>query len=206
MLLRCGSVACIFYLSACSSSILTSPATVSTPSAPVPLPTTFSDSLNSTSDFIGASIINYWPMPMHNDGIVGETTSQVLARFSTAVLNNGYQRVIILCGTNDIIQNTSNLTTELTGNLQVMARIAADAGIKVVLSELPPATSNGVDLNASVNAVNSAIIALAARDGYLLVDYNTPMVGHPEYFVDGVHPNAAGYAVMEKALAGVVLH
>jgi lysophospholipase L1-like esterase len=144
-------------------------------------------------------------MPQHNDGIAGQTTSQVLARFSTTVLNHGYQRVIILCGTNDILQNTSNLTTELTANLQAMARIATNANIEVVLSELPPATSNGVDLDA-VNAVNSAIIALAARDGYLLVDYNTPMVGHPEYFVDGVHPNAAGYAVMEKALAGVVLH
>jgi lysophospholipase L1-like esterase len=38
-----------------------------------------------------------------------------------------------------------------------------------------------------------------------VVDYFTPMVGHPESFQsDGIHPNSAGYAVMEAALAAVV--
>ncbi len=189
-------------------SVTTAPPTtvVTTPAPTVaPLPATFSDTLNTTSDFIGASIINYWPMPMHNDGIAGQTTAQVLARFSTVVLNHGYQRVIILCGTNDILQNTPNLIAELTANLQAMTDIASGAGIEVVLGELPPATYNGVDLTPTVNAVNAAIIQLATQHGYLLVDYNTPLLGHPEDFVDGIHPNAAGYALMEKALAGVVL-
>ncbi|HET6178086.1 MAG TPA: hypothetical protein VFE61_14200 [Candidatus Sulfotelmatobacter sp.] len=47
---------------------------------------------------------------------------------------------------------------------------------------------------------------LALQQGYLLVDYFTPMSGHPEFFPDGIHPNAAGYAVMEKALSAVVLY
>jgi lysophospholipase L1-like esterase len=122
------------------------------------------------------------------------------------VLNHGYARVIILCGTNDILQSTPNLTAELTANLQAMAVTANNAGIEVVLGELPPLTSNGVDMNTTVNAVNAAIIQLAAQNGYLLVDYNTPLTGHPEYFVDGIHPNAAGYAAMEKELSAVVLY
>jgi len=31
-----------------------------------------------------------------------------------------------------------------------------------------------------------------------------PDGGHPEYFIDGVHPNATGYTVMEAALSAVV--
>jgi hypothetical protein len=43
--------------------------------------------------------------------------------------------------------------------------------------------------------------------GYLLVDYYTPLSGTLRTkFVNGIHPNAAGYAVMEKALSGVVLY
>ena len=114
--------------------------------------------------------------------------------------------MIILGGANDIVQNVPNLTTELPANLEAMAAIASPAGIEVVLGEMPPVTSNGVDLNATVDSLNATIIQLAKDHGYLLVDYNTPLRGHPEDFVDGIHPNAAGYTAMEKALSGVVLH
>jgi GDSL-like Lipase/Acylhydrolase family len=170
------------------------------------LPTTFSASLNSTSDFIGASIINYWPMPVHNNGIVGDTTSQVLARFSSEVLNHGYARVIILCGTNDILQGDPNLLTELPANLQAMAAMANNAGIEVVLSELPPLSGSEANLNPAIISANATIVQLATQHGYLLVDYYTPLAAHPEDFPDGIHPNAAGYVLMEKALSAVVLY
>ncbi len=183
----------------CGSGTVTVPNTA-------PLPTTFSQQLNSTSIFIGASIIQYWPMPLHNAGIAGQTTSQVLARFKSDVVGHGYTRVIILCGTNDILQSTPNLVDEATTNLKAMAAIADAAGIEVVLSELPPVVSNGTDLSSTVAALDASIAQLAATQGYLVVDFFTPMSGHPEYFVDGIHPNPAGYAVMEKALSAIVLH
>jgi hypothetical protein len=170
------------------------------------LPTTFSASLNNTSFFIGASIIDYWPMPLHKDGVVGDTSSQVLARFSSDVLGHGYARVIILCGTNDVLQGDPNLTTELPANLQTMAAMANNAGIEVVLSELPPLSGSYASLNPAILSANSAIAQLAAQHGYLVVDYYTPLAGHSEDFPDGIHPNAAGYAIMEQALSGVVLY
>lgn len=170
------------------------------------VPVSFSPALNATSVFIGASIIHNWPLPIHNDGISGQTTSQILSRFRSDVVAHGYARVIILCGTNDIIQNTPNVVEEASANLQSMAQIASDAGLEVVLSELPPAVHNGVDLNPTVQTLNASIAQIAADHRYLVVDYFTPMEGHPEYFIDSLHPNATGYAVMEKALAAVVRH
>lgn len=143
---------------------------------------------------------------MHNNGIGGQTTSGVLARFQANVIGQGYARVIILCGTNDALQNTPDLVAEATANLKVMARMARDAGIEVVLSQLPPIVLND-GATSKIQALNGSIAQLAAENGYLLVDYFTPMQGHPEYFnTDGIHPNATGYAVMEKALAAVVRH
>jgi GDSL-like Lipase/Acylhydrolase family len=186
--------------------VTAAPSSPVAPVAPVVIPTTYSAALNSTSDFIGASIIQYWPMPMHNNGIAGQTSAQVLARFASDVLNHGYQRVIILCGTNDILQSDPNLTTELPANLKAMADMATSAGIEVVLSKLPPLTANGLDLNPTVVSADNAIAQMASQNGYLIVDYYTPLFGHPEYFIDGIHPNPAGYAVMEQALSAVVLH
>jgi hypothetical protein len=135
---------------------------------PVVLTETFSVALNSTSVFMGGSIVQYWPLPMHNGGIAGQTTAQVLERFKSDVLGHGYVWVIILCGTNDVLQNIPNLMTEVTDNLRAMGKIATDAGMEVVLSELPPATSNDVDLNPTISILNASIAQLALeRDIFL---------------------------------------
>lgn len=207
---HCGRMRHIAMFSMCTAILVnisgcSSPANSSSFSKSAGPTGTFSTALNSTSVFIGASIIYYWPLPLNNRGIAGQTTSQVLARFKSQVVGHGYVRVIILCGTNDVLQNTPNVVAEVTANLKTMSQIASDAGLEVVLSELPPAVSGGVDLSAKISAINSSIAQLAADQGYLLVDYFTPLYGHPEYFVDGIHPNAAGYALMERALSAVVV-
>jgi hypothetical protein len=171
-----------------------------------PLPTTYSPSLNDTSFFFGASIIDGWPMPLHKEGLVGATSSGVVPYFSSAVLNHGYKRVIILVGTNDVLKSVPNLTTELPANLETMAEMARSAGIEVVLSELPPLTQSYATFDPDIVSANAAISQLAAQHGYLVVDYHTPLAGHPEYSRDGIHPNATGYTLMETALSSVVLY
>ena len=198
------AVACVSLaaagVSGCSSSMVSSSA--AKPNGPAEM---FSAELNSTSVFVGASIIHYWALPLHNDGIAGQTSSEVLARFKADVAGHGYARVIVLCGTNDVLQKTPDLVAELTANLKSMDQIAKEAGIPVVLSELPPASSGGVNFDATIAAVNAAIVQMGAQQGDVVVDYYSPMLGHPEYFADGVHPNATGYAVMERALSAAVV-
>lgn len=185
--------------------------TSTTPVSPSPAPVrppvasqTFSVDLNSSSVFIGASIIHRWPLPLHNQGIDGQTTREVLARFRADVVGHGYSRVIILCGSNDILQNTPDLDAEATANLRSMSQIAKAEGMEVVLSKLPPASQGGVDFSSTISTLNASIARLALEQGDLIVDYFTPMLGHPEYFADGLHPDAAGYDVMEKALSSVL--
>jgi len=170
-------------------------------------PTTYSAALNQSTVFMGASIVQYWPMPINDKGIAGQVTSQMLARFQSDVIGHGYARVVILGGSNDILDALPNVPVELIANVQAMGQMASNAGMEVVLSGLPPSwqvPANGVPFNTTVVQVNAGIKQLAIENGWLLVDYYTPLVGHPEDFPDGLHPNAAGYAVMEAALAGVV--
>lgn len=50
------------------------------------------------------------------------------------------------------------------------------------------------------NGVNPAIKKVAADTGAVLIDCHTPFVDHPEYFVEGVHPNAAGAKVLAQTI------
>jgi extradiol dioxygenase family protein len=139
-------------------------------------PLTLSNALNSQTVFLGASIVQFWPLPLHNAGIYGQTTAQMLTRFTTDVLGHGYSRIVLLAGSNDITGGVS-LSDVTIPNLQAMAQLASSAGLEVVLSLLPPITLNGVDYNAQVLTADAAIRQLAIVNGYLYVDYNAPMQG-----------------------------
>lgn len=161
----------------------------------------FNDSLNATTAFMGDSITQFWRLPDHNLGISGQTTAQMLDRFSADVLGHGFKRVVILGGTNDISfhQSLSNVSL----NLDTMAAMARRSGMEVVLCTLPPIS--GQNVSDQVTSANKEIAALARSRGYLLVDYFTAMAGHPEYFLDQVHPDKLGYSVMETTLSRVVI-
>ena len=121
---------------------------------------------------------------------------------------------MILGGTNDIWLSSSPDVPTAVANVEAMAQMATDAGIEVVLCTLPANETNfSFFANPSLYpAFNSAITAYAAANNYPLVDYytltanlcSTAPTNCLAYYTDGVHPNAAGYAAMEAALAAAV--
>lgn len=79
----------------------------------------------------------------------------------------------------------------------------------VYICLLPPILHDGQYGMSSTNLenyVNPAIQRVAAETGAVLIDAHAPFLGHPEYFVEGVHPNAAGAKVLAetvyKAISG----
>jgi lysophospholipase L1-like esterase len=150
-----------------------------------------------------------------NRGISGQTTPQMLVRFRPDVLELKPKVVVILAGINDIAQNTGPITLEaVMGNIASMATLAKTEGIQVILSSVLPAYDfpwrPGMAPAEKVVALNKMIKDYTDRHKLIYLDYYSPMVDErkglkTEYSGDGVHPNAAGYAVMkplvEKAIA-----
>jgi lysophospholipase L1-like esterase len=158
---------------------------------------------NANIAFMGDSITQFWSLPASNLGVAGNDTTQMLARFPAEVSGHSYRAVVILGGTNDVRITTLPIEREVDSaiaNIQTMASMAESQNLIVVLCTIPPMT--GADDR--VQALNAKIAALAEQNHFKLVDYYTPMAGHPEYFKDGIHPNDAGYLVMKTALAGVM--
>jgi lysophospholipase L1-like esterase len=174
--------------------------------------------------FMGDSITDAWGRsqgvffpgkPYVNRGISGQTTPQMLVRFWPDVIALQPKAVVILAGTNDIAGNTGPSTpTMIQDNLMAMADLATANGIRVVLASILPAATYpwqpGTDPRAEISAMNAWMRETCARKGYVYLDYYSAMV-NPEQgmkkalTIDGVHPNAAGYAVMtplaEQAIA-----
>ena len=159
----------------------------------------FPVSLNKESVFLGDSITYLWQLPIHNAGIPGQHASEIAARFATDVVPQRPAMVIILAGTNDI-RATATDDVGVVASLESMVKMGQAAGITVVLSELPPTAC----CDDQVQSLNAAIARLAEEDHLTLVDYHTPMAGHPEYFRDALHPNTPGYQVMEGALTAAL--
>ena len=164
---------------------------------------------------IGDSITEFW-LPtapaLFADGIVdrgisGQTSPQMLVRFYQDVVRLHPRVVHIMCGTNDVAGNTGPTSADEYANAVVaMVDLARANGIAVVIGSIPPAGAFGwrPDYHpaAQISALNAWLHALADQRGLVYADYYSALATpegamKPGLSGDGVHPNAAGYAVME---------
>ena len=166
--------------------------------------------------FMGNSITEGWirtdpdyfaNKPYIARGISGQTTPQMLVRFRPDVINLKPALVVILAGTNDIAGNTGPSTLEMIlDNLISMTELAKANNIKVVLSSVLPAFDYpwkpGMDPAPKIVKLNEMIKKYADANGIVYLDYFSAMVDErnglkKELSGDGVHPNLAGYKIME---------
>jgi lysophospholipase L1-like esterase len=164
--------------------------------------------------FFGDSITDAWNLEESfagkgyiNRGIGGQATPQMLLRFRQDVVGLEPRVVVILAGTNDVAENTGPETLEdIEGNLASMVEIAEANQIHVVLSSILPVAAypwhkeiRPVD---KIVALNTWMKSFAAGRGLVYLDYYSALVDDHHgmkaaFSEDGVHPDKAGYAVMQ---------
>lgn len=173
---------------------------------------------------LGNSITEYW-VSKHPDffkktgyigrGISGQTSYQFLVRFREDVVNLNPKVVVINAGTNDIAENTGPYIEERTlGNIISMVEIARANKINVILSSVLPCSkmywSGARDVAQKIESLNKRIAEYAKKNKIPYIDYYSAMVEGEDrslnhnYTQDGVHPNVAGYDVMEPLLVDAV--
>jgi lysophospholipase L1-like esterase len=167
--------------------------------------------------FFGDSITDIWKLDESfpgkhyiNRGIGGQTTPQMLVRFRPDVIDLHPAVVVVLAGTNDIAGNTGDETLEqIEGDYATMAELAKVHGIRLVFASVMPINNyNPRALSFFLQRSPEKILQLnawlkkyCADNGLVYLDYFSAMVdgrgmlkaGLTE---DGLHPNAAGFAVM----------
>lgn len=163
--------------------------------------------------FIGDSITEGWieqspaffTSDRINRGISGETSAQMLTRFRADVIDLHPRLVHIMAGTNDIAGLTAVISVEETeANIRSMRELAAAHGIRVIIGSITPAEKfgwrPGLETPYKIRTLNTWLRHYAKASGAIYADYwNVLHSGNAmrsDYTLDGVHPNAAGYASM----------
>ena len=164
---------------------------------------------DSITDAWGRSYGKFFPgRPYVNRGISGQTTPQMLVRFRPDVIALHPKAVVILAGTNDIAGNTGPETLEdIEGNLTSMAQLAQADGIRLVLASVLPVCDYMQPQTTrrppeKIVALNAWIKDYCTRNGLVYLDYYSAMLDQhnmlkKDLTYDGLHPNNAGYEVME---------
>jgi len=145
-----------------------------------------------------------------NRGISGQTSGQLLLRCWPDVIALRPAVLVLLGGVNDVAENNGPYDPVATErNLEAVVELAQAHGIRVVLCSVLPAYDfwwrPGREPALKIVALNARLRACAARHRATYLDYHAALADArqglpPAYAPDGVHPNLAGYRVMEGLL------
>jgi lysophospholipase L1-like esterase len=168
--------------------------------------------------FMGNSITENWAyyhpdfFSQHNycgRGIGGQTSAQMLLRFTADVINLHPKAVVIMAGTNDVAHNTYWVEpNKVVENVVAMCNLAKANGIVPIISSIPPCASfvwNPEIKNAAQTIVdiNKDLKAYADANGIVYVNYHAALADEQNAFPkalsdDGCHPNPDTYFIMER--------
>lgn len=116
--------------------------------------------------------------------------------------------VIIMLGTNDatsiLTEHILNFTSDyerLIGEFQALS-----SKPEIWLVKPPPIFDNGTGLSTTyfVQQVIPRIEQVAKETSLPLIDVYTPLANHPEYFLDGVHPNGEGIKIIATTIFNAI--
>ena len=112
--------------------------------------------------------------------------------------------VIIMLGTNDAITSQNEANTAFIADYSdlVQAFQALSTKPAVWLVEPPPIYNNTMSYSNDIliQKVIPNIMQVANQTHTHLIDANTPLINHPELYVDGIHPSADGAALIASAI------
>jgi len=121
----------------------------------------------------------------------------------------GPTTIIIMLGTNDAHPEVYSQINDFVSNYETMIQRIQRISSKpqIFLVEPPPIFNNtlGVDIDSYVQGVIPRIQEVANQTGLPLIDVYTPLLNHPEYFTDGLHPNNEGAKIIANIIHDAII-
>ena len=168
--------------------------------------------------FMGNSITENWAYYHPNffsdnnfcgRGISGQTSSQMLVRFTADVVELHPKAVVIMAGTNDVAHNDLYVEPEkVVENIIAMCNLAKANGIVPIISSIPPCSEfpwrkEILNPGQTIVNINKSLKEYADKNGIIYVDYHAALadenLGLPKTLSgDGCHPNPDTYFTMEE--------
>lgn len=168
--------------------------------------------------FMGNSITDNWdyyhPEFFSNHhfcgrGIGGQTSAQMLVRFTADVVDLHPKAVVIMAGTNDVAHNEFFVSPQgVVNNIVAMCDIAKAHDIVPIISSIPPCSEfpwrkEIQQPGPIIVDINNILKEYAEANHIVYVDYHAALtneeLGLPKWLSeDGCHPNSECYYIMEN--------
>lgn len=118
--------------------------------------------------------------------------------------------IIMMLGTNDA-QNDNYLSIDKfkADYKELINKILASASNpRIFLVKPPPIFTNTLNLNNTnlIEGIIPRIEQVAYEQGLPIIDVYDVLINHPEYFVDGVHPNSDGAKIIADEIYRAILN
>ena len=142
-------------------------------------------------------------------GIGGQTSAQMLARFTYDVVKLRPKAVVIMAGTNDVAHNEHWVESDKVVDIVAsMCKMAHAEGIVPIISSIPPCAGfvwnpDIKDAAQTIVYINKRLKEYAEDNKIVYVDYHAALADERDAFqedlsADGCHPNADTYFIMEE--------
>jgi acyl-CoA thioesterase I len=116
--------------------------------------------------------------------------------------------VVVMLGTNDADQTLNETTAEFVADYVTLLSAFQSLPNKpqVYIVQPPPIYNVSLSLSGELFAerVIPGIREVATQTGLPLIDAYSPLLGHPDLFIDGVHPTAGGAQLIANAVYAAV--
>ena len=167
--------------------------------------------------FMGNSITDNWAY-YHPDffnehhfcgrGISGQTSAQMLVRFTADVIDLHPKAVVIMAGTNDVAHNDYWVEPDqVVNNVISMCELAQAHGIIPIISSITPCAAfvwrpEIKNAGQTIVDINKSLKAYAEANNIVYVDYHSALADEnmgfpPSLSKDGCHPDPDTYFSME---------
>jgi lysophospholipase L1-like esterase len=143
-----------------------------------------------------------------NQGVNGERSDQILARFDRDVLAHAPAAVVIIAGVNDVYQGRP--VSHVVEQLRTMYDRAKAEGIPVVAGTIVPYNTATPEQNARMHEINAWIRTVAEADPAIAFVDTRAAAAAPDNIdrllesPDELHPSPGGYRRMADAIHPVL--
>ncbi len=141
-----------------------------------------------------------------NYGIGGQTTKELLPRIGE-VASKDYEKVVFLCGINDIGKGLSNATIKSNYASMIDTLTKENPDIEIfIISVLPTTDAFYTNMQSYISGLNVVLFGMCQEyDNVTYVDCYSSFVGEDKYCkegltFDGLHPNLEGYSIIAGIL------
>jgi lysophospholipase L1-like esterase len=148
-----------------------------------------------------------------NKGVLGDSTSGMIMRFYSEVININPTAAFIMGGSNDFLMNRS--LDSVKNNIKHLVKEAKQFNLKILLGIQPPtiphlaerlwaSNVNYEEINRKISDYADWMKSYSHEQGFLYIDFfngfinNIPNSNLEDYYIDGLHLNSEGHKAMCK--------